>query len=503
MSCFFKFNEDDVFVNRIKTHPSYQFYIYSGSLYYNSEYSLEGTYARKIVIDEAITLPTPQTMELDGPIYNASTITVETGATLTINDDITPDDNPVRHMPSGHISLYELNIDRDATAASNIKKLNTIGLDQSTNLIYPFITKKGSFASFRTVTTKEFNEDFKYGDILTGSYPLTATLVRDYFAEGPDREPNPMEPSIYGQTTIIVDDPVKVIDSAKTITDSPTLTKPNVVALKTTLDKYTHLSDHYAYSTASLPNSLTVNWSKGDQELNLISIPSIYYGSSIKKGTVDLKFYYTGSLIGQLKDENQNGELIQVGPSGSGGSGSVAGVVLYNEGFLLLTGSWNISSSLNSGYDNTKYKGTSAGNFPSRWVYFGAGMSQEIDNGISSSSFAIAFSGTNHVPTITMMAHAKRGDLNWSNNPTYIKYGEPTGSITGSVVYKENFYVDIKNTVSSSYECGHTASFRKQTFINKVGIYDKDKNLIGIAKVSTPVRKLETDEYTFKLKVDI
>ena len=88
MSCFFKFNEDDVFVNRLKTHPSYQFYIYSGSTYYNNEYSLEGTYLRKITIDEAITLPTPQTMELDGPIYNASTITVETGATLTINDDI-------------------------------------------------------------------------------------------------------------------------------------------------------------------------------------------------------------------------------------------------------------------------------------------------------------------------------------------------------------------------------------------------------------------------------
>ena len=29
------------------------------------------------------------------------------------------------------------------------------------------------------------------------------------------------------------------------------------------------------------------------------------------------------------------------------------------------------------------------------------------------------------------------------------------------------------------------------------------KNLIGVAKLANPVRKLETDEYTFKLKLDI
>jgi len=489
MSCYFKFNEDDVFVNQIKTHPSCEFYIYSGNIYYGNEYSLEGT-ATSTVIDATVTLPSPQSLELEGPIYDVSSIIVEDGATLTI----TPGENLVKHVPDGYISLYELNIDRDASAAENIKKLNKLGLDQSTNLIYPFITKKGSFASFKTITTKEFNEDFKYGDILTGSYPLSATIVREFFEEGFPSEPVPMEPA--SQINIVLNDPVKVIDSEKTIDDAPKLLKPHIVGLKETLNSYTHLSKHYQFSSSG-------NWDKGYQELNLISIPSIFYGSSIKKGTVDLKFYNTGSLIGQLKDENQNGELIQVGPNGSGGSGSVAGIVLYNEGFVLLTGSWNLSGSLNDGYDETTYKGIAAGNFPSRWKYFGAGMSSEIDNGIPSSSFSMFFSGTNYVPTVTMLAHARRGDLNWSNNPTYVKFGEVTSSMTGSIFYKENPSVDIKNTISSSYECGHTASFRKQTFINKVGIYDKDKNLIGIAKVSTPVRKLETDEYTFKLKIDI
>ena len=61
---------------------------------------------------------------------------------------------------------------------------------------------------------------------------------------------------------------------------------------------------------------------------------------------MDLKFYITGTLVGQLQDVNRNGELIQVAPSGSTGSGSVAGVVLYTEGFVVLTGSWSLDSTL-------------------------------------------------------------------------------------------------------------------------------------------------------------
>ena len=60
----------------------------------------------------------------------------------------------------------------------------------------------------------------------------------------------------------------------------------------------------------------------------------------------------------------------------------------------------------------------------------------------------------------------------------------------------------IKNTVQSEF-CNYEDDFQKQTFISKVGIYDKDKNLLGIAKLATPVLKKETDSYTFKLKLDL
>ena len=100
------------------------------------------------------------------------------------------------------------------------------------------------------------------------------------------------------------------------------------------------MSSHFQYS-GTVPLNNTRNFD--DIDINLISVPSIFYGSSIKKGSIDLKFYVTGTLVAQAKDIRRNGELIQTGPAGSDGSGSVVGLALYTEGFLLLTSSVDFS----------------------------------------------------------------------------------------------------------------------------------------------------------------
>ena len=41
------------------------------------------------------------------------------------------------------------------------------------------------------------------------------------------------------------------------------------------------------------------------------------------------------------------------------------------------------------------------------------------------------------------------------------------------------------------------------TYISSIGVYDKDRNLIAVAKLANPVRKLESEDFTFKLKLDI
>ena len=101
---------------------------------------------------------------------------------------------------------------------------------------------------------------------------------------------------------------------------------------------------------------------------------------------------------------------------------------------------------------------------------------------------------------MTLFAHAKENQINFSNNPTFLSGN--VGAFTASNIYHEDAEMDIKNIVTSSYK-NHTASFQPVTYISKVAIYDDDKNLIGIASLANPVRKLEDRGYTFKLKLDI
>ena len=101
------------------------------------------------------------------------------------------------------------------------------------------------------------------------------------------------------------------------------------------------------------------------------------------------------------------------------------------------------------------------------------------------------------------MAHAPIAEFNHSNNLTYLKYNQTAAMTpeTGTYQYIENDLI-IKNVVSSSY-ADPTGSFEKTTYISKVGIYDENKNLIGMASLATPVKKTQDREYTFKLKLDI
>ena len=111
-------------------------------------------------------------------------------------------------------------------------------------------------------------------------------------------------------------------------------------------------------------------------------------------------------------------------------------------------------------------------------------------------------SGTSYNNTLTLFATAPKGQLNQSNNPSFTEYSTANFAETGSKVYFENNQRLIKNVVTSAY-ADPTGSFQKTTYISKVGIYDDDRNLIGIAKLATPVKKTAERDFTFKIKLDI
>ena len=58
---------------------------------------------------------------------------------------------------------------------------------------------------------------------------------------------------------------------------------------------------------------------------------------------------------------------------------------------------------------------------------------------------------------------------------------------TGSLRYTQT-PEKIKNIVKSDFT-DVEPRFEKTVYISKIGIYDKDRNLIAIAKMATPVRK--------------
>jgi hypothetical protein len=369
--------------------------------------------------------------------------------------------------PQGFISLYELNVDRQIDTGT--------GAPPDGKSIYPFITKDGARIAFKTVSTSEFDttSQFAYGDVIKGDYPLTSSIKRIRLN---DTDADQVE----------MNNSERFAGSFIKLTSN----KRFVTSLKNTFNEYAHMSKQYEF--------VNTEWNKGTQEMSLVEIPSIFYGSSIRKGSVVLQVFVTGALAAECRDIKKNGELIQVSGTynATTDNNKIAGVVLYNEGFLSLTGSWDLSE-----VQDQFIGGASSS---PRWVDFAAGANETggpaagvLDNVM----FRLSFEGVNYVPTITMLAHAPKGEINNSTNPTVFVKSQVRDPVNDGTVYREFSDLEFSKLEHSDYIL--TGSFKKQTYISKVGIYDDQRRLIGIAKLANPVRKTEDREYTFKLKLDI
>lgn len=387
---YYRFTSNDILINNIKTFPSYKFFVYDGKVY------------------------------LDNKPRELGAFTVDVGL-----------------VPTGHLSLYESNVDRSALR---------------TGFIYPFMTKDAAREGFSSVNTSTF-ASLSFGDIITGSYMLSSSIVRDLYVTGQ--------------------------------------TRAKIAALENTLNHYKILSSRFGYTSDFADFS--------DDSVNLISIPSIFYGEQIKKGSLVLKYFITGTLVAQAEDIRKNGELVQTLPVGSANSGSVVGLVLYNEGFILL----NDTSSLNS--DSNNYGSGITSQNPS-WIYYGTYVSGNMDYSAVSftneESYSLYFEGVHTIPNMTMFMNAPKNELNNSNNPTFVSYTTSSNNLTSSTVYKQADNMEIKNTVYSEY-ADPTGSFEKHTYISRINVYDENKNLIGIAKLAKPVKKTEGRDLTFKIKLDL
>jgi len=558
---YYEFSEDDKFINTFKAFPQFNHYAVSGNVFFNSLPHFSGT------INSSLTDILQQ-----GPLNEG-------------------------------ISLYEYNVDRLEVYIEQfaIKEgAGTIGFKSEANA-YNF-TPSGNRLYHKA------------------RGPLTASISRSFDS--------------------IVQSPGGGVNHRTS-------------ALVTAARKYRFLSPHFDIISNPYQHNALIS-----KMTNLIYIPSIFYGSTIKRGTVKLDFYFTGSLVGTLEDTGGRGELIQT--VGDTGTGEVAGIIFYDEGVMMLTGSWDINT------NNSFQPGQNELSTNPRWIHYFNSINDEAkfapfpDATLSniSCSFGLSYQGVQNTECATLMAHAPAGEVNYSNNPTFYTHrpltnaafafngysafqsastdkfiilslkipteaggqnifhrikiwlqatvisGSPdpndifidarsstesematdlTDAINGKanfrVTYGSNilvgsgggirqlyanvdpndservlatlgsylnpaeagpglvidvvdpvavnpsvpglFYSPIQttlyltsshgfteqtapltNVVSSSVQ-NFSASYEPTTYISKIGLYDEDKNLIGIAKLAKPIKKENRDSYTFKLKYDI
>lgn len=348
--------------------------------------------------------------------------------------------NNIKHMDSGEVSLHELNIDRP-----------------SDSMIYSFIEKSSTRLSFKSISANIYDDEsqFAYGDIVTQSYPVTSSISRIYAPSGPE----------YSSSS-----------------GDRHANKKYISALRNPIENQGVFNYGVKYGNL------------GTEEVNLICIPGIFAGSGIDKGSIDMKYIVTGSIIGTAKDEKKDGRIFQTTGLGSG---SIIGTVIYDQGIIILTS----SHSLHASYAD-KYITSSASTAPS-WINFGTGIrqtGQTLDHGdVTGSVYTVDFKSTNKVPTLTMYAYSRAGEENFSHNPSFLLPDSSEYSFTSSHYREvERDIKKINKSVYSDYE----EPFENTTYISKIGIYDKDRNLIAIASLANPVKKEEAREYMFKLSID-
>ena len=350
-------------------------------------------------------------------------------------------DNTIKHIESGETSLHELNINRPSGC-----------------MIHSFIEKSSTRLSFKSVSTSIYDDEsqFQYGDIVTQSYPVTSSINRIYAPAGIEFD---------------------------TLEESRHPNKRYITALKNPIEHQGVFNYGVKYGDI------------GTKEVNLICIPGIFIGSKIDRGSVELNYIVTGSVIGTAKDEKKDGRLFQTqGLS----SGSIVGTVIYDQGIIVLTS----SDDLHASYTDY-YVATDSLSSP-KWTNFGTGMKQTgeqlFHGAVTGSVYTIDFKSTNKIPTLTMYAYSKAGEENYSNNPTFL-----SSSNSESYLFTGSHFVEGKRKIkkiNKTVYADHEEDFENTTYISKIGIYDKDKNLIAIASLANPVKKTEKREYMFKIGID-
>jgi hypothetical protein len=193
------------------------------------------------------------------------------------------------------------------------------------------------------------------------------------------------------------------------------------------------------------------------RQMVVISVPTAIYGRSIARNSLSLtcRAYSSAShgLVRTLIDDGRGGLFIS-GSIASGSTESYRGVewnkvgnVFYGEGLIIIK-----DPAL---FDFGRTDGSSAH---------------------PNDTFQLSFRGESRIPVKTFMCRIERGDLNASLNPTFWEE-EEDGS-------------RVRTQPSGNL------------YVTTVGLYNSERELVGVARLAEPLRVRPRDRMNVKLRLD-
>lgn len=218
----------------------------------------------------------------------------------------------------------------------------------------------------------------------------------------------------------------------------------NAVLSGTNSELYNTISQLYDFY--SLINSnYTLQYNGSDAtNLRVVTIPEIYYDRQIASGTFSASDR-SGS-DGRYFYDDGNGGLY----SGSV-TGTLVGNIFYAEGLAVFKAPNLVDFALSS---------SQQGNL--KWN--------------------VNFRGTHTIPVKIFRCRAPAGELNCSTNPSFFT---------------------MNNNLSSSYRNEQKVIMpNNTTYITKVGFYDSEFRLVGVASLAHPIRKDEHQDILIRVRLD-
>ena len=146
-------------------------------------------------------------------------------------------------------------------------------------------------------------------------------------------------------------------------------------------------------------------------------------------------------------------------------SGSGVGLVYYQAGVAVITGSIFSTSSMGPGYSSGTYNALATGS-----------NIEGIANSFRNRLQNVSFNNTVELNSTVYFCRASHNEFNYSNNPTYLSDSQ----------------IRVKNSTTDN----------PVSYVTTVGLYSSDNELLAVAKLSEPLKKDPTTEVTLRVRLD-